>query len=124
MLRTFPKEMLKSTSLDNPSGDCRNGEVADDTDNHEYDIHTIACLDGEIRVSLHRHDVVLQHQHLYLGEYGTEQVGHRKPQIGLYISAYPLCQCALEPVPHADGKGYRSQYGEYNQEEGTQGVYH
>ena len=82
-----------STSLDNPSGNCRNGEVADDTDNHEYDIHTVACLDGEIRVGLHRHDVVLQHQHLYLGEYG-----HRAEIENKVLSVELIDEKILKPV--------------------------
>ena len=50
------------------------GEVTDDSDDEENDVNTVACLNGKIRVVLQCLDVVLQHQHLYLGKDGTEQV--------------------------------------------------
>ena len=50
------------------------GEVTDDSDDKENDVNTVACLNGKVRVVLQCLDVVLQHQHLYLGKDGTEQV--------------------------------------------------
>ncbi len=76
--------------LDDPARNSGYGEVADDADNHEHDIHPVARIQREVRVSLHTLDVALQHQHLYLRQYGAEYVRHRKPQINLYVAAHPL----------------------------------
>ena len=60
---------------------------------------------------------MFEHQFLNLCQHRTEQVRHRQPQIDGDIPREPLREGALETVPHGDGKGYRSQNGEDNQEE-------
>ena len=70
----------------------------------------VARIQREVRVCLHPLDVVLQHQNLYLRQYGAEHVRHRKPQIDLYVAAYPLRERALETVPYRQGEGYRTEY--------------
>ena len=54
----------------------------------------------------------------------AEHVRHRKPQIDLYVAAYPLRERALETVPHRYGEGYRTEYRQHHEEEGADGVYH
>ena len=92
-----------TTGLDDPARHGGNGEVADDADAEEHDVHPVARIQREVRVSLHPLDVALQHQHLYLRQYGAEHVRHRQPQIDLYVAAYPLRERALEAVPHRYG---------------------
>ena len=107
-----------------PAGNGGNGEVADDADAEEHDIHPVARIQREVRVCLHPLDVALQHQHLYLRQYGAEHVRHRKPQIDLYVAAYPLRERALETVPYRQGEGYRTEYRQHHEKEGADGVYH
>ena len=66
----------------------------------------------------------MQHQHLYLRQYGAEHIRHGQPQIDLYVAAYPLCKRALEAVPHRYGEGYRTEYRQHHEEERADGVYH
>ena len=113
-----------ASGLDNPAGNGGNGEVADDADEQEHDVHPVARIQREVRVCLHPLDVALQHQHLYLRQYGAEHVRHRQPQIDLYVAAYPLRERALETVPHRYGEGYRTEYRQHHEEEGADGVYH
>ena len=60
---------------------------------------------------------MFEHQLLNLCQHRTEQVRHGQPQVDGYIPCEPLREGALKTVPHGDGKGYRSQDGEYNQKE-------
>ena len=99
-------------------------EVSDDADAEEHDIHPVARIQREVRVCLHPLDVALQHQHLYLRQYGAEHVRHRKPQIDLYVAAYPLRERALETVPYRQGEGYRTENRQHHEKEGADGVYH
>ena|GEM_PF-2722708 len=110
--------------MDDPARHRRNGEVADDADYHEHDIHPVAGIQREVGVGLHALDVALEHQHLNLGEYGAEYVRHGQPQIDLNVAAYPLRERALEAVPHRYGEGYRTEYRQHHEEEGADGVYH
>ena len=66
-----------ASGLDNPARNGGNGKVADDADAEEYDIHPVARIQREVRVCLHPLDVVLQHQNLYLRQYGAEHVRYR-----------------------------------------------
>ncbi len=110
--------------MDDPARHRRNGEVADDADYHEHDIHPVAGIQREVGVGLHTLDVALEHQHLNLGEYGAEYVRHGQPQIDLNVAAYPLRERALEAVPHRYGEGYRTEYRQHHEEKGADGVYH
>ena len=113
-----------ASGLDDPARHGGDGEVADDADAEEHDIHPVARIQREVRVSLHPLNVALQHQHLYLSQYGAEHIRYRKPQIDLYVAAYPLRERALEAVPHRYGEGYRTEYRQHHEEEGADGVYH
>ena len=42
----------------------------------DSDVHPVARIQREVRVCLHPLDVALQHQHLYLRQYGAEHVRH------------------------------------------------
>ncbi len=112
-----------STCLYNPARHGRYGEVTDDADNEKHDVNAVACLDGKVRVILQCLNVVLQHQHLYLGKDGAEQVRDGQPEVNLYVPAEPLRQRGLESVPHRYGETQRSEYGEDYQEERPQHVY-
>ena len=46
-----------ATGLDDPARNSGYREVTDDADNHEHDIHPVARIQLEIRVSLHTLDV-------------------------------------------------------------------
>jgi len=110
--------------LDNPACYRGDGEVTNDADYHEDDVHPVARIQREVRVSLHTLDVALQHQHLNLRQYGTEHIRHGQPQINLYVAAYPLCECTLKAVPYRYGEGYRTEYRQHHEKKGADGVYH
>ena len=105
-----------ATGLDNPACHRRDSEISHDADDEEHDVHPVACLHREIRVSLHRLDVLLEHQYLDFRQYGAEQVRYRKPQVNLYVAAEPCRKRRVEAVPHGKGEDYRSQYGMLNQD--------